>query len=83
MNDMTASSSPVNGVAAPVATVNCHIRRGPCNMKRRHRSSFAIFMDTPADLKTLGLEREDFLALVRLLCGAGFRKTTFAMKPRL
>ena len=40
-------------------------------------------MDTPAALKTLGLKREDSLALVRPLCGAGFRKINFAMKRRL
>ena len=72
---MTASSSPVNGVAAPVATVNYHVWQ-PCNMKCGY--CFAVFMDTPAALKSRGLEREDSLELVRLLCGAGFRKINFA-----
>ena len=72
---MTASSSPVNGVAAPVATVNYHVLRH-CNMKCGY--CFAIFEDTPAALLTRDLGREDSLALVAALCDAGFRKINFA-----
>ena len=64
-------------VSRVVATVNCHVLQ-PCDMKRRHCSSFAIFMDTPAALTSRGLAREDAMSLVRLLCGAGFRKINFA-----
>ena len=50
---MAPSSSPVNGVAAPVATVNCHLWQ-PCNMKRGH--CFAIFEDTPAAIAERGVK---------------------------
>ena len=66
---------PVSRVAAPVATVNYHVLQ-PCNMKCGY--CFAIFKDTPAALASRGLGREDALDLVRLLCGAGFRKINFA-----
>ena len=72
---MAPSSFPVNGVGAPVPTVNYHILRH-CNMKCGY--CFAIFEDTPAALLTRDLGREDSLALVAALCAAGFRKINFA-----
>ena len=72
---MTASSSPVNGVAAPVATVNYHLWQ-PCNMSCGY--CFATFVDTDTALRARSLPRDDSLALVAALCAAGFRKINFA-----
>lgn len=69
-------------IASAMPSVNFHLWK-PCNMKCRF--CFATFQDVEQDISPKGhLTREDCLAVVDALAGAGFEKINFAGgKPTL